>query len=270
MDESTALAKIYALTAHHPEAIARAEQISFFQAIQASLRKLEPSDGSLSNTEIETAIRQVVDQALVSDTVINIFDEAGIKNPDVSIISEEFLEEVEGMEHKNLAVELLKKLLRDEIKAQRRTNIVQSRKLAEMLEDALNRYKNQVIGVTDVLQELVNIGKDVEAAKKRGEELGLEPYEYAFYQALAQNDSARDVMGQDKLRELAIVLVSRVRKNATIDWNLKENVRARMKVMVKRLLRKYGYPPDMQALAIELVLEQAKVFADFEVETAQS
>jgi len=156
LDAVTALSKIYALTAHHPEAIAQSEKISFFQAIQASLRKLEPTDGSLSNADIETAIRQVVDQALVSDTVINIFDEAGIKSPDLSIISDEFLEEVEGMEHQNLAVELLKKLLRDEVKAQRRTNIVQSRQLTEMLEDSLRRYQNQVISVTDVIQELIN------------------------------------------------------------------------------------------------------------------
>jgi type I restriction enzyme R subunit len=270
LDAVTALSKIYALTAHHPEAIAQSEKISFFQAIQASLRKIEPTDGSLSNAEIETAIRQVVDQALVSDTVINIFDEAGIKSPDLSIISDEFLEEVEGMEHQNLAVELLKKLLRDEIKAQRRTNIVQSRRLTEMLEDSLRRYQNQVVSVTDVIQELINLSKDVQAAKQRGEELGLESYELAFYDALAQNQSARDVMGQDQLRELAIVLVARVRKNASIDWNLKESVRSRMKVMVKRLLRQYGYPPDMQALAIELVLEQAKVFTEFEVETNHS
>jgi type I restriction enzyme R subunit len=270
LDAIAALSKTYSLIAHHPEAQTKAEEISFFQAIQASLRKLEPSDGSLSNTEIETAIRQVVDQALVSDTVVNIFDEAGIKSPNVSVLSEEFLEDVAGMEHKNLAVELLKRLLRDEIKTQRRTNIVQSRKLAEMLEDALNRYKNQVISVTDILQELINLGKDVQAAKQRGEELGLEPYELAFYDALAQNDSAREVMGQDKLKELEIVLVSRVRKNASIDWNLKESVRARMKVMVKRLLRQYGYPPDMQALAIESVLEQAKVFTAFEVEANHS
>lgn len=270
LDAVTTLSKIYALTAHHPEAIAQSEKISFFQAIQASLRKLEPTDGSLSNAEIETAIRQVVDQALASDTVINIFDEAGIKSPDLSIISDEFLEEVEGMEHQNLAVELLKKLLRDEIKAQRRTNIVQSRQLTEMLEDSLRRYQNQVISVTDVIQELINISRDVQAAKQRGEELGLEPYELAFYDALAQNQSEQDVMGQDQLRELAIVLVSRVRKNASIDWNLKESVCARMKVMVKRLLRQYGYPPDMQALAIELVLEQAKVFTEFEVETNRS
>lgn len=266
LDAVTALGRIYALTAHNPEAIAQAEKISFFQAIQASLRKLEPTDGSLSNVEIETAICQVVDQALVSDTVVNIFNEAGIKSPELSIISDEFLKEVEGMEHQNLAVELLKKLLRDEIKAQRRTNVVQSRKLTEMLEDALKRYQSQVISVTDVLKELIELSKDIEAAKQRGEALGLEPYEYAFYQALAQNESAQDVMGQDQLRELAITLVQRIRKNASIDWNLKESVRARMKVMVKRLLRQYSYPPDMQALAIELVLEQAKVFTEFEVE----
>lgn len=267
LDAVTALSKIYALVAHHPDAIAQSEKISFFQAIQASFRKLEPTDGSLTNSEIETAIRQVVDQALVSDTVINIFDEAGIKSPDLSIISDEFLEEVEGMEHQNLAVELLKRLLRDEVKASRRTNIVRSRQLSEMLEDALRRYQKQVISVTDVIQELIGLSKDVQASQQRGEALGLEPYELAFYDALAQNDSAREVMGQDKLRELAIVLVTRIRKNASIDWNLKESVRARMKVMVKRLLREYGYPPDMQALAIELVLEQAKVFAEFEVET---
>jgi type I restriction enzyme, R subunit len=265
LDAIAALSKIYALTAHNPEAIAQAEKISFFQAIQASLRKLEPTDGNLSNIDIETAIRQVVDQALVSDTIINIFDEAGIKNPNLSIISDEFLEEVEGMEHRNLAIELLKKLLRDEIKAQRRTNIVRSRQLSEMLENALRRYKNQAISVTEVLQELIGMGKDVQAAKQRGEELGLEPCELAFYDALAQNESARDVMGQDQLRELAIILVARVRKTASIDWNLKDSVRARMKVMVKRLLRQYGYPPDMQALAIELVLEQAKVFTEVEV-----
>lgn len=267
LDAVTALSRIYALTAHYSEAIDQSEEISFFQAIQASFRKLEPTDGSLSNADIEIAIRQVVDQALVSDTVINIFDEAGIKSPDLSIISDEFLAEVEGMEHQNLAVELLKKLLRDEIKASRRTNVVQSRKLTELLEAALRRYQNQVISVTDVIQELIAMGRDVQAAKQRGEELKLAPYELAFYDALAQNDSARDVMGQDQLRDLAIVLVARIRQNASIDWNLKESVRARMKVMIKRLLRQYGYPPDMQALAIELVLEQAKVFTEFEVET---
>jgi type I restriction enzyme R subunit len=169
------------------------------------------------------------------------------------------------MEHQNLAVELLQKLLKDEVKTRSRTNIVQSRKLSEMLEDALRRYRNQVISVTDVLEELLELAKDTKAANARGEELGLEPYELAFYDALSQNQSAQDVMGVDKLRELAIVLVDRIRKNASIDWNLKESVRSRMKVAVKRLLRQYGYPPDMEALATELVLEQAKVFTEFAV-----
>ncbi|MHC5861869.1 type I restriction endonuclease subunit R [Nostoc sp.] len=267
LSEVIALSKAHSLAVPHPQAIAASETISFFQAIQASLRKLEGSgDGSgLSNQDIETAIRQVVDQALVSDAVINIFDEAGIKNPDISIISDEFMAEVRGMEHQNLAVELLQKLLKDEVKTRSRTNIVQSRKLSEMLEDALRRYRNQVITVGDVLEELLELAKDTKAANARGEELGLEPYELAFYDALSQNQSAQDVMGVDKLRELAIVLVDRIRKNASIDWNLKESVRSRMKVAVKRLLRQYGYPPDMEALAMELVLEQAKVFTEFEV-----
>ncbi|MBW4557958.1 MAG: type I restriction endonuclease subunit R [Trichormus sp. ATA11-4-KO1] len=267
LSEVIALSKAHSLAVPHPDAIAASETISFFQAIQASLRKLEGSGdgGGLSNQDIETAIRQVVDQALVSDAVINIFDEAGIKNPDISIISDEFMAEVRGMEHQNLAVELLQKLLKDEVKTRSRTNIVQSRKLSEMLEDALRRYRNQVISVTDILEELLELAKDTKAANARGEELGLEPYELAFYDALSQNQSAQDVMGVDKLRELAIVLVDRIRKNASIDWNLKESVRSRMKVAVKRLLRQYGYPPDMEALATELVLEQAKVFTEFAV-----
>jgi type I restriction enzyme R subunit len=263
--EVTALSKAYSLAVPHPEAIAQAELISFFQAIQASIYKLEPSDDSMSNREIESAIRQVVDQALVSDTVINILDEAGIKDPDISILSDEFIAEVRGMEHKNLAVELLEKLLHDEIRNRRRVNLVQSRKLADMLEDSLRRYHNHVITVSDVIEELLNISQDVTQADKRGEELGLEPYELAFYDALAQNQSAVDVMGVNELKQLAIALTERIKQNATIDWNLKENVRARMKVMVKRLLRKYGYPPDMAALAIELVLEQAKVFTEVKV-----
>ncbi|MGB2924048.1 MAG: HsdR family type I site-specific deoxyribonuclease, partial [Limnothrix sp.] len=264
--EVTALSKAYSLAVPHPEALAEAEKISFFQAIQASIYKLEPSDGRLSNREIESAIRQVVDQALVSDAVINIFDKAGIKDPDISIISNEFIDEVRGMEHKNLAVELLQKLLNDEVRNRRKVNLVQSRKLAEMLEDSLRRYHNHVISVTDIIEELLNISRDVTEADKRGEELGLEPYELAFYDALSKNDSAVDVMGVDELKNLAIALTERIKKNASIDWNLKESVRARMKILVKRLLRQYGYPPDMAALAIELVLEQAKVYTEAEVE----
>jgi type I restriction enzyme, R subunit len=265
LTEVNALSKAHSLAVPHPDAIAASELISFFQAIQSSLRKLDGSDNGITHQDIETAIRQVVDQALVSDAVINIFDEAGIKNPDISIVSDEFMAEMRGMEHKNLAVELLQKLLRDEIKNRSRTNIVQSRRLAEMLDDALRRYRNQVISVTDILEELLDMAKDTKAADARGEELGLAPYELAFYDALAQNQSAQDLMGVDALCQLARVLAERIRKNASIDWNLKESVRSRMKVAVKRLLRQYGYPPDMEALATELVLEQAKVLTEFEV-----
>jgi type I restriction enzyme R subunit len=265
LHEVVALSKAYALAVPAPEAIAQAETISFYQAIQASIRKLEPSDGSLSDRELESAVRQVVDQALVTDTVVNILDDAGIKNPDLSILDENFIADIRGMEHKNLAVECLKKLLNDEIRSRRQTNIVQSRTLADMLDDALRRYHNQAIEVADVIEELIAMSQEIQAADRRGEELGLAPYELAFYDALAQNDSAVAVMGIEGLRELALVLTERIKKNASIDWNLKESVRARMKVMVKRLLKKYGYPPDMAALAIELVLEQAKLLTESEV-----
>ncbi|OKH33803.1 restriction endonuclease subunit R [[Phormidium ambiguum] IAM M-71] len=260
--EVTALAKAFALCASSPEAKINTEKVSFFQAVQARLKKFDSSASGVSRDEIRTAIRQVVDQALVSEQVIDIFDAAGIKKPDISVLSDSFMAEVKGLEHKNLAVELLKKLLNDEIRTRRKTNLVQSRKLTEMLEGTLRKYQNRVIGAGEIIDELINIAKEIRAADQRGEELNLEPYEVAFYDALAQNESAREVMGVEQLRELAIVLVQRIRQNASIDWNLKENVRAKMKVIVKRLLRQYGYPPDMQALATELVLEQAKLFTE--------
>lgn len=260
--EVTALAKAFALCASSPEAKINTEKVSFFQAVQARLKKFDSSPSGVNRDDIRTAIRQIVDQALVSEQVIDIFDAAGIKKPDISVLSDSFMAEVKGLEYKNLAVELLKKLLNDEIRTRRKTNLVQSRKLTEMLEGTLRKYQNRVIDAVEIIDELINIAKEIRAADHRGEELNLEPYEVAFYDALAQNESAREVMGVEQLRELAIVLVQRIRQNASIDWNLKENVRARMKVMVKRLLRQYGYPPDMQALATELVLEQAKLFTE--------
>lgn len=258
--EVTALSQAFALAVPSAAAMNVAAQVSFFQAVKARLQKFDSNSNGLSHHDISTAIKQVVDQALVSAGVIDIFDAAGIKKPDISILSDSFMAEIRGLEHKNLAVELLKKLLNDEISTRQKTNLVQSRSLKELLENTLRKYQNRVISAAEVIEELINIAKEVTKADQRGEELGLSNYELAFYDALAENDSARDVMGVDKLRELAIVLVQRIQKNASIDWNIKENVRARMKVMVKRLLREYGYPPDMQALATELVLEQAKLF----------
>jgi type I restriction enzyme R subunit len=252
------------LAVPHPQAMAVKEQVAFFQAVNARLQKFEYTGEGKSSAEIETAVRQVIDKAIASDQVIDVFDAAGLKKPDISILSDEFLAEVKGMAHQNLALELLRKLLNDELRSRRKTNLVQSRTLAEMLEDAIRRYQNKLLTTTEVIDELIGLARDIKQADAEGEALGLSPYELAFYHALAANQSAQDVLGTEKLRELAIVLVERVKQNTTIDWSIKESVRARMKVMVKRLLRQYGYPPDMQALATETVLEQARLLAEYE------
>ncbi len=265
VNEVTALSKAFSLSIPSDEAMDIKEKVSFFQAVKARLQKFGIREGAMTSDEIGTAIRQVIDQAVVSDKVIDIFDAAGIKKPDISILSDEFMDEIKGMEHKNLALELLKKLLNDEIKSRKKTNLVQSRKLLDLLDTAVKKYQNGLLTSTEVIEELIKLAKDIKRADQRGEELGLSIHELAFYDALSQNQSARDVMGTDKLRELSTVLAERIKNNVTIDWNIKENVRAKMKVIVKRLLRKYGYPPDMQALATEMVLDQANLFSDFQV-----
>ena len=265
VNEVTALSKAFSLSIPSDEAMDIKEKVSFFQAVKARLQKFGIREGAMTSDEIGTAIRQVIDQAVVSEKVIDIFDAAGIKKPDISILSDEFMDEIKGMEHKNLALELLKKLLNDEIKSRKKTNLVQSRKLLDLLDTAVKKYQNGLLTSTEVIEELIKLAKDIKRADQRGEELGLSIHELAFYDALSQNQSARDVMGTDKLRELSAVLAERIKNNVTIDWNIKENVRAKMKVIVKRLLRKYGYPPDMQALATEMVLDQANLFSDFQV-----
>jgi type I restriction enzyme R subunit len=265
INEVTALSKAFSLSIPSNEAMDIKEKVSFFQAVKARLQKFGISEGGMASDEIGTAIRQVIDKAVVSDKVIDIFDAAGIKKPDISILSDEFMEEIKGMEHKNLALELLKKLLNDEIRSRKKTNIVQSRKLFELLDTAVKKYQNKLLTSTEVIEELIQLAKDIKKADQRGEELGLSIHELAFYDALSQIQSARDVMGKNKLRELSAVLVERIKSNVTIDWNIKENVQAKMKVIVKRLLRKYGYPPDMQALATKMVLDQANLFSDFQV-----
>lgn len=263
LKEITALSKAFALAIPHDEAMLVKEKVAFFQAIKARLQKFEFTGSGKSDEEIESAIKQVIDQAIVSDKIIDIFDAAGIKKPDISILSDEFMEEIRHMKHKNVALELLKKLLNEEIKSRSKRNMVQSRKLYEMLENAIRKYQNNILSAAEVISELINLSKEIRNADLRGESMKLSFDELAFYDALAQNESAKDLMGDDKLKELAIVLVDRIRKNTTIDWNIKESVHARMKVLVKRLLRQYGYPPDKQAIATETVLEQAKLFADF-------
>jgi type I restriction enzyme R subunit len=194
--------------------------------------------------------------------VIDIFDAAGIKKPDISILSEEFMQEVKDMKHKNLAFELLKRILNDEIKSRAKTNLVKSKALLEMLERAMKKYQNNLLTTAEIIQELINIAKEVKGADKEGERLGLTTDEVAFYNALEVNDSAVQVLGDETLREIAKEIADKVRANATIDWSIRESARAKMMVLVKRTLTKYGYPPDKQAKAIETVLKQAELMAD--------
>ncbi len=256
------LSKAFALSVPHLRAMEIKDEVGFFQAIKARLTKFEPTGNGKSDAEIETAIRQIVDKAVVSDGVIDIFDAAGIKKPDISILSDDFLEEVKGMKQKNIALELLKKILNDEIKGRGKRNFIQSKKLSEMLENAIKKYQNNLITAAEVIEELINIAKDVRATDKRSEELGLSEYEVAFYDALTNNDSAKDILGNDTLRDLARILVEKVKSNTTIDWTIKETVQAKLRAIVKRTLRMYGYPPDMAKLATENILKQAALLAD--------
>ena len=262
VNEVTALGKAFAIAIPNEQAMDVKEEVAFFQAVKARLCKFNRSGNGRNDEEIETTIRQVIDQALVSEKVIDIFDAAGIKKPDISILSEEFLMELKGMEHKNIAMEVLRKLLEDEIKARSKYNVVESQSLMEMLDRSINRYHNKVITAAEVIEELIKLSKTIVEKDEDAQKMGLSTYEYAFYTAVANNESAKELMGKDKLRELAVVLTETIRKNASIDWTIKENVRAKMKVAVKRLLRRYGYPPDMQLLATETVLKQAEKIAE--------
>jgi len=261
IDEVTALSKAFSIAIPHEQAIDAKDEVSFFQAVKSRLVKFDSTGSGKSDEEIETAIRQVIDKALVTEKVIDVFDAAGIKKPDISILSEEFLLEVKNMEHKNIALEVLKKLLNDEIKSRTKKNLVQSKSLMEMLENSIKKYHNKVLTAAEVIEELIELSKEIQNMDKEPQEMGLSEYEYAFYTAIADNDSARELMQKDKLRELAVVLFEKVKANASIDWTIKESVKAKLKVIVKRTLRRFGYPPDMQKLATETVLKQAELLA---------
>lgn len=241
-------------------------EVAFFQAVKARLAKFAaPIGGGRTDLEIETAIKQIVDEALSSDKVIDIFDAAGIDKPEISgleILSDEFLSEVEGMQHKNLAIELLKKILNGELKARAKTNLVKSKKLLEMLEGAIKRYQNNLLTTAEIIQELIKIAKQIKEADKEGEKLGLTNDEVAFYNALEINDSAVQVLGDEQLKQIAREIAEKVRANATIDWTIRESARAKLMVLVRRTLNKWGYPPDKQQKAIDTVLKQAELLAD--------
>jgi type I restriction enzyme R subunit len=257
-----ALSKSFAISVPHPYTTDIRDEVALFQAIKARIVKVTQSTKTKSDEEIETAIKQILSDAIVADEVVDIFDAAGIKKPDISILSDEFLAEVKGMQHKNLALELLKKLLNDEIKARQKTNLVQSKKFSEMIAQAVKNYQNNLITSAQVIEELINLAKDIKQADRKGEELGLDFREYAFYSALEINDSSVAILGDEVLRHIARELVDTVRSNTSIDWTIRENVQAKMRIAVKKILRKHGYPPDMELKATETVIAQAKLLAD--------
>ncbi|MFQ3591142.1 MAG: type I restriction enzyme endonuclease domain-containing protein, partial [Chloracidobacterium sp.] len=254
------LSQAFALAVPHDEALRIRDELAFFQAVQAVLAKRALGEAR-PEEELDRAVRQIISRAVAPEGVVDIFAAAGLKKPDISILSDEFLAEVRGMPQKNLAVELLQKLLKGEIKTRGKRNLVQARSFAEMLEQTIRRYQNRAIEAAQVIEELIQLAKDMRAADARGEQLGLSDDELAFYDALETNDSAVKVLGDKTLRAIAQELVATVRNNVTIDWTLREDVRANLRRLVKRILRKHGYPPDKQEKATTTVLEQAEILS---------
>ena len=255
------LSQAFALAVPHEETFRIRDDVGFFQQVRTALSKRAEGEAR-PEEDLDLAVRQIVSRAVASEGVIDIFAAAGLEKPDISILSEEFLAEVQGMPQRNLAVELLQKLLRGEVAVRRRTNIVQARSFADMLEQTLRRYQNRAIEAAQVIEELIQLARDMREAGARGERLGLNDDELAFYDALETNDSAVQVLGDETLRAIAQELVNTVRRNVTIDWTLRENVRAQLRVLVRRILRKHGYPPDKQDKATITVLEQAEVLSE--------
>jgi type I restriction enzyme R subunit len=255
------LSRAFALAVPREEAMDIRDDVAFFQAVRAALVKRAPGEAR-PEEELDHAIRQIVSRAVVPEGVVDLFEAAGLKKPDISVLSEEFLAEVQEMPHKNLAVELLRKLLVGEIRARRRRNVVQARSFAEMLEWAVRRYQNRAIDAVQVLEELIELARQMREADRRGERMGLSEEELAFYDALAASQGPQAVLGDAALRVIAQELVRVVRANVTVDWTVRETARARLRVLVKRVLRKHGYPPDKQQKATDTVLEQTEALCN--------
>ncbi|MDO8590518.1 MAG: type I restriction endonuclease subunit R [bacterium] len=255
------LSRAFSLAVPSDESLQIRDDVAFFQAVGAVIRKFDQNGGQGGPTEedYDQAIKQIVSNAVVSEEVVNVFDAAGLKSPNIAVLSDEFLEEVQNLEHKNIALELLKKLLNDEIRTMQRKYLVKSRSFVKMLEETIKKYQNQTIEAAQVIAELVELAKKIRAEKERGGELNLTEDEVAFYDALCENDNALMELGDDTIKKIAQELVAMLRKNTSIDWTLKEQVRAKLRVYVKKLLNKYGYPPDKQEQATKTVLEQAEV-----------
>jgi len=258
------LLKAFAISVPHEKAMAIRDDVALFQAIKTRLVKIsDRNEGGKTNEEMETAIKQIISEAITADNVIDIFDAAGLKKPNIEILDEKFLQELKDLPQKNLAVELLKKLLKDEIKKRTKINLVESKKFSEMLEDAIKRYHNGMIDTVEFLEKvLIPFAEQMKENDKRGENLGLDYREYAFYTALEVNNSAVSILGDEILKHIAQELLKTVRNSTTIDWTIKESVQANLRRNIRRILRKFCYPTDLQEKAVETVITQAKMLAE--------
>ena len=254
------LTQAFALSVPHEETTRIREDVAFFQTVRAALSKRTEGEAR-PEEDLDLAVRQIISRAVASEGVLDVFAAAGLDKPNIAVLSDEFLAEVRHLPHRNVAVELLQKLLRGEVATRRRKNVVQARSFSEMLEQTLRRYRNRAIEAAQVIEELIQLAKEMREASARGESLGLSEDELAFYDALEANDSAVQVLGDETLRAIARELVDTVRNNVTIDWTLREDVRARLRTLVRRILRKHGYPPDKQDRATLTVLEQAEALS---------
>jgi len=259
-DAVLALSKAFALASASDEAREIRDAVGFFQTVRAALAKTSAGAG-MSAAAREFAIQQILDRAVRSTEIVDILAAAGMATPDISILSDEFLAEIQQLKKKNLALEALRKLLNDEIRSRSKTNVVETKRFSERLDAAIARYHTNALSTVEVLQELIDLAKEVRAARKRGEESGLSEHEIAFYDALAENESAVQVMGNDALKVIAHEPLTGLKGNVTVDWSHRESARARMRSLVKRILRKYGYPPDLQEAAVQTVLRQAEALS---------
>jgi type I restriction enzyme R subunit len=262
LDTMLAVSKAFSLCGTLDEAAALRKEIAFFSAIKVAISKFTTVDKKRSDAEKNSALKQILDNAIISEGVDDIFSLAGLDKPNIGLLSEEFLEDVRRMETRNLAVELLEKLLRDEIKARARNNVVQEKKYGDRLLETLRRYHNRAIETAQVIEELIAMAKEFQAVLAREAALGLGPDEIAFYDALSNNESAVRELGDELLKKIAVEITEKLRASTTVDWQVRESVRAKLRILVRRTLQKWKYPPDQQADAVELVLKQAESLSD--------
>lgn len=258
-DNVKSLQTAVALAIPHERAIELSKPLIIFESVQAYLKKIDTNSTGKTQSEIRHAIRQLVDQSLAAADIVDIFEAEGVRKPEIGILSQEFLEDIQKLKNKNLVFEALKKLIGDQIKSRSKVNLTQSVIISERLQQILNQYNNNLLSSAEVIDQLIQMSKDIIKADKEGKESGLTDYELAFYDALSQNESAKKVMGEEKLRELALVLVEQIKSNRSIDWYNRSDVQAKMRLAVKKVLRKYSYPPDLEQLAIDRILDQTKV-----------